>query len=100
MNPARLVGTGTGITAGANPNLAASMEAALNAALPASFTASGYFGTDDVPGATVNPTLAARLPAYAKQLALGFSSIAATIAYVGNASVPTAAAEVGTGSIL
>lgn len=89
MPPNPLLGTGTGIVSPASTaGLEAAALAALTPALQASFQASGKFGTGDIPGAPVNPRLQAQLPLYAAALAKGFSTITATVAYVGTASVP------------
>ena len=100
MDSGKVVGTGTGtVSPASNPGLAALVEGNLNPLLVTAFTDSGYFGQDDVPGNTVNETLAAQLPTYASWLAQGFATITASPLYVGNGSVPSAAAEVGTGAI-
>jgi hypothetical protein len=83
------MGTGTGIVSPAsNPALETAALAALNAALPVAFQATGKFGTGDVPGAPVNPILLAQLPGYAEALAKGIATMTATVPYVG-VSTPT-----------
>jgi hypothetical protein len=102
MNPNPLMAIGTGIISPAsNPDLLASMTSALNATLPAAFTASGKFAQGDVPGAPLNATLAARLPAYAAALAAGTASMTATAVYAGGTGPTTpVAGALNTGKIL
>lgn len=92
MPPNLLMGTGTGIVSPASTaGLEAAALAALTPALQAAFQASGKFGAGDIPGAPVNPRLQAQLPLYAAAIAKGFSTITATVAYVGTGTVPAAA---------
>lgn len=102
MLPNPGLGTGTGIVnAAANPDLQASLAAALNTQLPIAFQATGKFGEEDVPGAPVNAILAAQFPSYANALATGAASIVATVAYVGQTpATPPVSGIINTGSII
>jgi hypothetical protein len=102
MQPNPGVGTGTGVVSPvSNPDLQASLTAALNTQLPLAFQATGKFGEEDVPGAPVNAILAAQLPSYATALATGAATITAQVAYVGQTMVTTPVSGViNTGSIL
>ena len=100
MDSGKVVGTGVGVVSStSNPGLKSIVEGNLGGLLASEFTASNYFGQDDIPGATVNSVLAAQLPAYAKWLATGFATMTASPAYVGNTQVTSSASETGTGTI-
>jgi len=99
--PLATVGTGTGIVSSAsNPALLAAATGLLNRSLLEAFQASGFFGTDDVPGSPVNRTLAATLPGYATGLATGVASVFAQVAYVGPAGATTPSAGVNSGGFI
>ena len=101
MGACPTVGTGVGVVSPAtNPGLAALLLPLLSTALPVAFQAAGVFGTGDVPGAPVNPLLAAQLPRYASALATGLASIIAAPGYVGTATVPAPAVGISSGAIL
>lgn len=97
-----LLGTGTGVVSlAANPGLEVAANAALMAALPVSFQATGKFGAGDVPGAPVNPTLLRQLPLYAAALAKGISTLSTAVPYVGTATPsPPVTGIVNTGVLL
>jgi hypothetical protein len=101
MDDHQEMGTGTGIVqAASNPELAAALQAGLETSLVEAFTASGFFGEDDVPGAPVNSVLAEQLAVYAEAYAMGLSSIAATITYKGSGGGSNISGLTNKGSIL
>ena len=101
MDPCAAAGTGSATVAPVtNPSLQASLEAALNASLPAALQASGFFGQDDVPGASVNALLLSQLPKYAAAYAGAVASVTAEVPFVGVGGVPGAVTSPVTGAFL
>ncbi len=101
MNDNKLVGTGTGVVSPiSNPGLEDAARAALQAALPASFQATGKYGTNDVPGTPVNPVLLKLLAIYASGLAKGISSITSSVVYVGTTLTVSAVSGIVNSGVL
>lgn len=80
-------GAGVGVVAPvSNPTLSTSMTTACQAAMVSSFTASGYFGIDDIPGGALTPQITAMITALSTAYGTIVGSVTAFIPYAGAAS--------------
>ena len=87
MPPIPGAGTGLGaVSPLVNPSLPAAMSAACYTAMVSEFTASGYFGIDDVPTAGLTPQITAIISALATSYGNIVGSITAPTVYTGAAS--------------
>lgn len=95
------IGTGSAVfDPGLNAALLGAAQSSLTGTLAAALQAEGVFGTDDVPGAPINPVLAAAIPAYASAYASGLASLTATVPYVGTGASAAAGASPVLGAVV